>query len=560
MGILRNRLRKELNWVAVQRGKPIPYSSPARFGPEHSQHVVPSAEISQAFHRGSPWSVQTNQPGDRDVISCAPFELPSEVISKLSAAERGSLEPIIKDDVVYYEHQIDGVRHLATMRNFLLADDMGLGKSLQALTVFAIDVFRDWARTAIVVCPVTLKGNWEDEISKFTRIPCVNLQGTPKERVDQLTEFALIDGFKILIVNYEQVKPHLDALNAMQFDVAIFDEAHYLKNWKSVRTVACQALLSKRSFLLTGTPMLNNVHELWTLLNRIDPNFYPNYHKFVNRYCVFGGYKDKSIVGVKNERQLREQLAKIMLRRLKKNVLGLPEVQIIERRVDLNKAQQELYDQAESEMDLPDPSSATRLQIQNSLTLFLRLKQISGTTYPFTGVDDSAKLDLCIEDDHEILENGRKVIIFTQFRDVQECYIRRAREDHSYPIFQLNGDVKQKDRVPIVKAWEAVDGPAVLVCMLQVSREGLNMTAARDIAFLDELFVPGLNQQAIDRAHRIGASMTQPVQVRRYVARKTKDARIQTILNTKKQRFKLVIEADTDAWKMALEEAASDDD
>lgn len=539
------RIEHELNWFAVKtRPSPLVRQSP---------YVVPSkTAVATSLHEQSRVHDWTRPIGA--------LLLDNDDRFSVAEAERGSLEPIIKDEVVYYRHQIDGIRYLATLKNFLLADDMGLGKSLQALTVFATDVYRDWARTCIVVCPLTLVGNWEDEISKFTRIPYMKLRGTPKERIDILTEFAAIPGFKILIVNYEGVKANLTTLNALKFDVAIFDEAHYIKNPKSSRTKACQALLSKRSFLLTGTPMLNHVNELWTLLNRIDPAFYPDYYKFVNRYCVFGGYKEKSVIGVKNERQLKEQLSKIMVRRLKKNVLDLPEVQIIERRVDLTEQQQELYDRAENEMDLPDPSSASPTIIQNSLTLFLRLKQIAGGTFPFTGEDHSSKLDLCIEDDLEILENGNKIIVFTQFLGVQDRYVARAKVSHSYPVFVLNGSVKAENRQPLVNEWAAVKGPAIIVAMLQVAGVGLNMVASRHLAFLDELFVPGLNQQAIDRAHRIGASKTQPVQVRRYIARKTKDARIQAILNSKRKLFDDVIENEDDAWKIALREAATEDE
>ena len=254
---------------------------------------------------------------------------------------RKSLEPYIKDDVQYYPHQVDGIRALAKQRNFLLADDMGLGKSIQALTVFAIDVKRGWAETCLVVAPVTLKGNWADEIEKFTRMPAITLNGTPAQRRKQLNEWKMIKGPKILIVNYEQVNTHKDDLAAVMFDVAIFDEAHYLKNPKAQRTKACLELYANRKFMLTGTPMLNHVDELWSILHMIDPGAYPKYWTFLNRYAVFGGFKDKQIVGVKNEAELTDRLQRVMLRRLKKDVLDLPDVQIIERRVDLSDEQQD---------------------------------------------------------------------------------------------------------------------------------------------------------------------------------------------------------------------------
>jgi SNF2 family DNA or RNA helicase len=483
----------------------------------------------------------------------------------LATLSRGSLEPYLYDSVEYYPHQIEGIRQLARQRSFLLADDMGLGKSLQALTVFIIDIVMGLSKTAIIVCPVTLKGNWADEIVKFTRVPFVVLQGTPKERQALLIKFAEMDDSqgKILIVNYEQVKPYLGQLNAMFFDVGIYDEAHYMKNPTSARTKACHALLTRRSMLLTGTPMLNHVDDLWALLHKIDPDRWPYYYSFINRYAVFGGYKDKQIVGVKNEKRLIEQLHDVMLRRLKSEVLDLPEVQIIERRVDLTKQQQMIYDSIVTELKYINIDGDEE-EVENALTKFLRLKQVCGTTYGFLEEDISSKLDLVIEDDIELLKNGQKVIMFTQFRPVLECYARRMAEhpwikSEGINIYQLHGDVKQPDRQPIVNQWTNDPKPAVIACMIQVAGIGLNMVASRHLGFVDELFVPGLNQQAIDRAHRIGQNTTQPVQVRKYICRKTIENRVQQILRTKSKLFGEIVETDPN-WKKKIMKAIMEEE
>lgn len=470
---------------------------------------------------------------------------------------RKSLEPYIHDSVQYYPHQIDGIRELARRRSFLLADDMGLGKSLQAITVFAIDVVRGWVSSMLVVAPVTLKGNWADELTKFTRIPFIVLDGTPKKREEQLAEFTAMVGPKVLIVNYEQVKPHLSQLNRMRFDVVAFDEAHYLKNPKAQRTKACLDLRARRFFCLTGTPMLNHVNELWALLHIIDPEAYPNYWSFLKRYAVYGGYKDKQIVGVKNEKELTERLQGVMLRRLKKDVLDLPEVLYTERRIDLSAAQAKLYSSVLDEMKLERFDADEPDDIENALTRFLRLKQICGTTFEFTGEDISTKLDLAIEDAQELIENGHHVIVFTQFRSVLSCYAERARK-LGVPVYQLHGDTPKTDRVPIVNAW-ASDRPGVIVCMLQVAGVGLNMTQARHLQFLDKLFVPGLNQQAVDRAHRIGASTTQPVQVLEYICRGTIENRVNQINKVKSKLFGEIVESDPD-WKRKLVKALMEDD
>lgn len=474
--------------------------------------------------------------------------------------ERKSLEPIIPDSVVYYSHQIEGIRELAKRKNFILADDMGLGKSLQAITVFAIDVFRGWAETCLVVCPVTLKENWYDEFEKFTMIPCTILEGTPTQRSKILDEFAARTTPRVLVVNYEQVAAHQVELESMNFHVGIFDEAHYLKNPKAKRTKSCFSLRFKRTFLLTGTPMLNQVNELWSLLYLCDRRRFPKYYGFINRFCVFGGYQDRQIIGVKNEKQLTEHLQEYMIRRLKKDVLDLPEVQIIERKVHLMPEQRKLYDEVFNEMRLERVDKDEADDIENALTKFLRLKQICGTTFPFTGEDHSSKLDLAVDDAIEMLSQGHKIVVFTQFRDVLERFcVRLDSKASQFDIWELHGGIKQEDRQPAVKAWSNSSTPGALVCMLQVAGVGLNMTAAQNALFLDKLFVPGLNQQAIDRLHRIGQSTTQPVQIHEYYCRGTIESRVNQILKHKKKIFGDIVEGDP-TWKRRLLAAMMEED
>jgi SNF2 family DNA or RNA helicase len=462
----------------------------------------------------------------------------------------------IKPTVEFYPHQVEGVRQLARMNNFLLADEMGLGKSLQALTVIAIDFQLGHAKKFLVVSPASLKGNWLEEIVRHTSFKPVVLDGSPAKRSAVIADFA-DDEYDCLIINYEQVRPHLQELNSIGFDAIIYDEAHYIKNPRAQRTKATQGLSAKRHFLLTGSPMLGHVNDLWSLLYRIDKNT-ENYYHFQNRYCVFGGFKDKQIVGVKNRDELYARLQKVMVRRLKGEVLDLPEKQRIVIRLDLSPLQRQLYDDIKEELRLaaPDPMSASPMEIENALTQFLRLKQVCGTPAALKfGEDDehypdkSAKLDRAVEMIEEIvMELGERVVVFTQFRDIQSCLVERL-SAKGMGSFVLNGDVPIKDRVPAVTAWSSAP-PAPMVAMLQVAGVGLNMAAASKVIFLDKLFVPKLNEQAEDRVHRIGASTTQPVQIYELQMRRTIEQRVESILRTKKQLFDDVVE--TDSFKRKL--------
>lgn len=467
---------------------------------------------------------------------------------------RKSLEPWLYDTVEFYPHQVDGIRWLLRKRSFLLADDMGLGKSLQALTIFCADVKEGKGEVLLVVCPVSLKDNWADEIEKFTSLPYVVLGQEynpingrvktlgPQERSLQILNFAVQPGPRVLILNYEQVDPHLAELNSLNAWAAVFDEAHMIKGHNSKRTKASLELKAYRNMMLTGTPVLNQVNELWSLLNKIAPNHFPNYHAFVNRYCVFGGYKNKSIVGVKNQKQLHAILDEVMLRRLKGDCLDLPEIQTIQVIVGLSATQSKLYNKLHDEYKLEDVDpSADDALIENALTRFLRLKQICGTPAALGFPDDSMKLDEVTSRAAEIIASGEKLIVFTQFRDVLASLNSRFRGEN-LPVFEIHGDIPKPERINTVKKWAAYPDPAIINCMTQVAGVGLNMTAARTIFLVDKLFVPGLNDQAISRAHRIGQDKTQPVRVFEFIARGTIEYRIEQILRNKSHLFKNVIE------------------
>lgn len=478
----------------------------------------------------------------------------------------------INDDVKFYPHQIEGVRDMVRMSSFMLCDEMGLGKTLQVLTVAAVDFEKGWANRVLVVSPASLKWNWQDEIEAHTTFTCHVLDGTPVKRTQQLLDFAR-EGTEVLIINYEQVVPHLKDLNKMKFDILIFDEAHYIKSHKAKRTKAAHKLNVPRSFLLTGSPMLNQVNDLWGLLHRVNPAEFPNYWRFVNRFAVFGGYKDKQIVGVKNKAELQEIVDQHMIRRLKKDCLDLPEKQYIPIHVDFHPTQAKYYRQAEEELLIDLPDDPDPMEIENVLTKMLRLKQICGTPATIGGEDHSVKLDRAVEMCQEITlpegdEPGEPVVVWTQFRGVQSAIVDRLENPpkgsgrESIQCFQLNGDVSKDQRTEIVKLWSAANSGgkrAVLVSMLQVGGVGLTMTAASKCIFLDKLWTPKMNEQAEDRIHRIGADKTKPIQIYEIIVRNSVEQRIETILRRKNKLFKTLIESDSD-WKKALVAGMADEE
>jgi SNF2 family DNA or RNA helicase len=464
------------------------------------------------------------------------------------------MEPYLKDEVAFYPHQVEGIRKMMRMKSVLLADDMGLGKSLQALTVFIGDVIQGKGSTLLIVCPVSLRGNWGEEIEKFTRIPYMLLGEEinptngkvrslgPRDRTRQIVEFSLWNRPKILILNYEQVGAHLGELNSLNARMAIFDESHMIKNPESKRTKACLELKAERSMMLTGTPILNKVVELWPLFNRIAPGFFPNFYAFRNRYCVMGGYKNKQITGTKNTKQLHEILSQIMIRRMKSDVLDLPEVQYIKVAVPLHAEQQRLYDQANEEFMLTDPGGPS-YDLNDDMLRFMRLLQIADTPATLGYADNSFKLDVVVMKALELMQSGEKIVVFTRFRPVLACLEERFAKAGIFTR-SLHGDIAPPDRIAAAKTIANLPEPGALLCMSQVAGVGLNFTWARYGFRVDRLFVPGLNQQVVDRLHRIGADKTQPVTILDFIAAGTAEQRVEDINRAKKKLSNDIIDSD----------------
>jgi SNF2 family DNA or RNA helicase len=469
----------------------------------------------------------------------------------MSGYPRKNLEKIY-DDIEFYKHQVEGVRMMAAMSSVILADDMGLGKSLQALTTAAIDFEKGYAAHILIVCPSYLKWNWMEEIEWATTFKAVVYHGTPKQRKEIRENF---DG-EILIVGYEQLANDLEFLNKMPWDILICDEAHMIKGHKSQRTKAVHALICQRVFLLTGSPILNRPNELWSLLHRCDPTRFKSYWTFVNRFCVMGGFKNKQIVGTKNKIELRNILSEFMIRRLKEDVLDLPEKQIIPVYVELEPTvQKKLYDEYNSTDVAAALAGATDpMSIENALTKMLHSKQIACTPAAIKDMgyeDKSYKLDKAVEmlDEFCMGEKPEPVVVFTQFRGVQEAM--RIRLDAAHiPLWQLHGDVPNEKRQGIINAWSKSEQPGVLMVMLQMAT-GMNLTAASKEIFLDKLYAPKMNEQAEDRCYRIGADLTKPVQIFCLIARGTVEERIERILTKKRHIFKTLIE-DVASWKEML--------
>lgn len=478
--------------------------------------------------------------------------------------------PHLKHDTFEYrDYQVSGVRWLARHGSCILGDQPGLGKTLQCLTLAAIEFKRGDARRALVVAPPGLLANWQEEIARFTHFSSVVLVGTPKKRAKLLEDFEA----DFLLVGYDQVVAHHEALSAMGFDIVFVDEAQFVKNRDTARSKALLKLTGyKRIIPITGSPILNHPEDLWMLLHLIDPAGWPSYWAFFNRYIVTQTFmmerkgKTRAVratVGVKNEAELHEKLSSVMLRRLKADVLkDLKEPQLVRVWVDLTDRQRKLYDEVKEENRLTTPGDPTPLEIENAFVKFLRLKEIVGSAGTVEGhPDESSKLDELVSRVQELIDSGESVVIFTQFRSILG-FIEDRLSREGIAVWVLHGGVPKLERVPRISEWaeSARTGkPGVMLAMYQVGGVGLNMTACNTILLPDRLYVPELNKQAVDRVNRIGVDTTKPVQVVEFLARRTIDQRLDQILDRKSEIFGVVVDG-VDWKRRAIEAVLSEED
>lgn len=441
--------------------------------------------------------------------------------------------------------------------------------------------------------PVTVLG---DEPGRKTRL-------NTRQRKLQIADFMMETGPRALVCSYEMLVKHWELLAKVKFHMGIFDEAHKLQNPESNRTKACVEFADyvTRVAALTGTLYMNDVRSLWAPLRMIRA-ITKSVPWFLNRYAVeetrtftikpaIGrpgepNYKpaltkkEKVITGAKRIPELRRMLygdpdlkARVaadpvlqqqvkddpdfrvrvygrMIRRLKVDIpeLELPPVVKEQIWVDLTDEQRKLYIKAIEDMEIESPNGNDKV-IKDDRAKFTRLRQIVGTTFEFTGEDHSSKMDRAVDliddivrEDEGKTVRGRKVIIFTTMRSVNDLMTKRLAEGRGIATWQLHGGVPAKDRTSVIREWSNHDGTGVIVCGLQVTAEALNMTAARDVIFLDKLLVPMLNNQAIDRANRIGQQTVHPVTVYEIIARYTIDMRVEDINNAKKDLFTTIVD------------------
>ncbi len=419
----------------------------------------------------------------------------------------------------------------------ILADDMGLGKTLQAIVYITQMKKMNPGSQFLIVCPTSVVYNWFDEFETFSpTLKCRIIEGAPQDREDAIKTG---DGYDVLITSYPLIRRDISAYDDKKFNTIFLDEAQFIKNAASVNAKSVKSLQAEHRFALTGTPIENSLSELWSIFDYIMPFYLLSYTKFITKYEKPVSKGDENVKAVLNKRILP-----FVMRRMKKDVLTELPDKIEEKMIaELNFEQKNLYlsylESVKGDLRqelLNEGINASRFQILAALT---RLRQIC--CHPSTFLENyeggSGKLDLFKEVVPNLIENGHRILVFSQFTSMLEI-IRKSLDEMGYSYFYLDGGTKKSERVDYVKAFNAGERQLFLIS-LKAGGTGLNLTGADTVIHFDPWWNPAVEDQATDRAHRIGQKSV--VEVIKLITKGTIEEKIYKLQNKKKELSESII-------------------
>ena len=407
----------------------------------------------------------------------------------------------------------------------ILADDMGLGKTLQAISLISEIQLENEDLLGIIIVPTSLLHNWKEEFYKFSDIKPILVEGNAETRKELVKKTEK----GILITTYQTFRNDVKNYKDTKFDVAILDEAQNIKNVSSLVKKATSKLESTVNFALTGTPIENSIMELWSIFDFILPGYLDNITKFRKKYKnSLNNLDSKKIFNLKNI------VSPFILRRTKNEVLTeLPEKVENNMIVELSKEQKKLYmayvKRAKKELREFDKEENNNLKV---LAILTKLRQICNSPQLFdedyTG--EVAKIELLKELMPDILSNGHRILIFSQFLGTLE-EIKEELEKEKVEYFYIDGSVKSKERMEISKKFNSGEGQVVLIS-LKAGGTGLNLIGADVVIHYDPWWNFAVENQASDRAHRIGQKKS--VQVIKLITEGTIEEKIIKIQENKR--------------------------
>jgi SNF2 family DNA or RNA helicase len=456
-------------------------------------------------------------------------------------------------------YQVRGFSWLAFLRSLglgaCLADDMGLGKTIQTLAL----IQREWAggerRPALLVCPTSVVGNWQKEAERFTpQLPVLVHHGVGRNRGDAFRHEAARHA--MVISSYSLLHRDREILAPMEWAGVILDEAQNIKNPATHQARAARSLRAGYRLALTGTPVENHVGDLWSLMEFLNPGFLGAHAGFRKRFLIpIQVYGDQDAAGL-----LRRVTGPFILRRLKtdkKVIADLPDKLEMKVFCRLTKEQASLYEavvqDAQGAIERADGIERKGLV----LATLVKLKQVCNHPAQFlkdgSAMDGrSGKLARLGEMLEETLEVGDRCLIFTQFAEMGEILHHHLLDTFGREALFLHGGTPKRQRDKMVERFQQSDGPPIFLLSLKAGGTGLNLTRANHVFHFDRWWNPAVENQATDRAFRIG--QTRNVQVHKFVCLGTLEEKIDAMIERKQEVAGRVV-GTGEAWLSELSNA-----
>lgn len=491
--------------------------------PEAPQQAVAKKEEVQKVDAGSlsqtakgPNDAATTQPEKPKSITR--IKPPGDVIKledRLYYVLQPPLESLVKQGSLSFPfepfpYQFQGVAFLFPRYSAVMADEMGLGKTMQAITAIRMLLCAGELQNVLLICPKPLVTNWKREFQLWApEVPLCIIEGDQAKRRWQWMQ----PGIPVKIANYELLMRDREVFDeGLHFDLVALDEAQRIKNANNTTAEIVRGIPRTRSWALTGTPIENSPDDLVGIFEFLSPGFLR--------------------IGMPLK-QMAENVRDHMIRRTKEMVLtDMPPKMYRDAELDLSPEQREAYEIAENEGVMKLNAMGDEITIQHVFELVLRLKQICNFD-PSTGA--SSKLERLEADLEEVAASGKKAIVFSQW--VNSIEVIRERLKRFHPL-EYHGKIPSHKRDDVLHAFKHDKKHSVILMSYGAGSVGLNLQFCEYVFLFDRWWNPAIEDQAINRAHRIGAAG--PVTVTRMLAMGTIEERINEVLEHKREMFNLV--------------------
>ena len=454
-----------------------------------------------------------------------------DVFNELKNFSESNIEiPKINGELRSY--QTDGVKWLNVLYKYslggILADDMGLGKTIETIA-FINSIKQD--KPILIVSPKSLVFNWVSEFNKFASdIPVYAIIGTVEER-KKIIKKIKNDKFGVYFISYDSLRNEFENLTDITFDMCILDEAQFIKNMHAKKTGAVKQINALHTIALTGTPIENNIYDLWSIFDFLMPHYLLDYEDFKDSYEHNEEYYEI----------VRDKVAPFILRRRKEDVLkDLPEKYEVIITTEMSQEQRKLYDAFRLQAKEQLKSSESGSKIMEVLSIITRLRQIC--VDPSTFVDnftgESGKITALKDIIRDKMQEGHRFLIFSQFVSALNI-VKDEIEKMGIKYYMITGDTSAKERLRICNDFNKDEDYKIVLISLKAGGTGLNLVGADVVIHLDPWWNYSAESQASDRAHRIGQNRT--VEVIKLIAENSIEEKVVNLQNEKKELVDKVI-------------------